>query len=102
MGLHTWSYQTRAGTPDGWLMLGWRNGRRLGGATIAMGYDLFSFMVARKAIIEARRRGVVRNRVFPAARIGKSGRVPAWRALDGISGRRRQSGWLTSRTALHS
>jgi N-methylhydantoinase B len=52
MGLHTWSYQTRAGTPDGWLML---DGAMSGGSAgnDRDGYDLFSFMVARKAIIEA-------------------------------------------------
>src|SRR5260370_27112462 len=27
MGLHTWSYQTQAGTPDRWLMLGGGTGR---------------------------------------------------------------------------
>jgi N-methylhydantoinase B len=52
MGLHTWSYQTPAGTPDGWLML---DGAMAGGSAghDRDGYDLFSFMVARKAIIEA-------------------------------------------------
>src|SRR5882672_10863160 len=52
MGLHTWSYQTQAGTPDGWLML---DGAMSGGSAghDRDGYDLFSFMVARKAIIEA-------------------------------------------------
>ena len=52
MGLHTWSYQTRAGTSDGWLML---DGAMAGGSAgnDRDGYDLFSFMVARKAIIEA-------------------------------------------------
>ncbi|MEA3132286.1 MAG: N-methylhydantoinase [Gammaproteobacteria bacterium] len=52
MGLHTWSYQTQAGTPDGWLML---DGAMAGGSAghDRDGYDLFSFMVARKAIIEA-------------------------------------------------
>jgi N-methylhydantoinase B len=52
MGLHTWSYQTPAGTPDGWLML---DGAMSGGSAghDRDGYDLFSFMVARKAIIEA-------------------------------------------------
>jgi N-methylhydantoinase B len=52
MGLHTWSYQTEAGTPDGWLML---DGAMSGGSAghDRDGYDLFSFMVARKAIIEA-------------------------------------------------
>jgi N-methylhydantoinase B len=52
MGLHTWSYQTGAGTPDGWLML---DGAMAGGSAghDRDGYDLFSFMVARKAIIEA-------------------------------------------------
>jgi len=52
MGLHTWSFQTPAGTPDGWLML---DGAMAGGSAgyDRDGYDLFSFMVARKAIIEA-------------------------------------------------
>src|ERR1700730_13695247 len=52
MGLHTWSYTTEAGTPDGWLML---DGAMSGGSAghDRDGYDLFSFMVARKAIIEA-------------------------------------------------
>src|SRR5882757_1892515 len=52
MGLHTWSYRTQAGTPDGWLML---DGAMAGGSAghDRDGYDLFSFMVARKAIIEA-------------------------------------------------
>ncbi len=52
MGLHTWSYQTPAGSPDGWLML---DGAMAGGSAgnDRDGYDLFSFMVARKAIIEA-------------------------------------------------
>ena len=52
MGLHTWSYKTRAGTADGWLML---DGAMAGGSAgnDRDGYDLFSFMVARKAIIEA-------------------------------------------------
>jgi N-methylhydantoinase B len=52
MGLHTWSYQTPAGTADGWLML---DGAMSGGSAghDRDGYDLFSFMVARKAIIEA-------------------------------------------------
>jgi N-methylhydantoinase B len=52
MGLHTWSYQTPAGTSDGWLML---DGAMAGGSGghDRDGYDLFSFMVARKAIIEA-------------------------------------------------
>jgi N-methylhydantoinase B len=52
MGLHTWSYQSAAGTADGWLML---DGAMAGGSAghDRDGYDLFSFMVARKAIIEA-------------------------------------------------
>jgi N-methylhydantoinase B len=52
MGLHTWSYRTQTGTPDGWLML---DGAMAGGSAGSDrdGYDLFSFMVARKAIIEA-------------------------------------------------
>lgn len=52
MGLHTWGYATEAGTPDGWLML---EGAMAGGSAghDRDGYDLFSFMVARKAIIEA-------------------------------------------------
>jgi len=52
MGLHTWSFQSAAGTPDGWLML---DGAMAGGSAghDRDGYDLFSFMVARKAIIEA-------------------------------------------------
>jgi N-methylhydantoinase B len=52
MGLHTWSFLGPAGTPDGWLML---DGAMAGGSAghDRDGYDLFSFMVARKAIIEA-------------------------------------------------
>jgi N-methylhydantoinase B len=52
MGLHTWSFRSPAGTPDGWLML---DGAMAGGSAghDRDGYDLFSFMVARKAIIEA-------------------------------------------------
>jgi N-methylhydantoinase B len=52
MGLHTWSYLTPQGAADGWLML---DGAMAGGSAghDRDGYDLFSFMVARKAIIEA-------------------------------------------------
>jgi len=52
MGLHTWSYRSKAGVPDGWLMI---DGAMAGGSAghDRDGYDLFSFMVARKAIIEA-------------------------------------------------
>ena len=52
MGLHTWSYRSKAGAPDGWLMI---DGAMAGGSAghDRDGYDLFSFMVARKAIIEA-------------------------------------------------
>ncbi|MFP6850438.1 MAG: hydantoinase B/oxoprolinase family protein [Pseudomonas sp.] len=52
MGLHTWSYQQQGGGHDGWLML---DGALAGGSAghDRDGYDLFSFMVARKAIIEA-------------------------------------------------
>jgi N-methylhydantoinase B len=52
MGLHTWSYRSTAGHPDGWLMI---DGAMAGGSAghDRDGYDLFSFMVARKAIIEA-------------------------------------------------
>ena len=51
MGLHTWSYRTPGGA-DGWLMI---DGAMAGGSAghDRDGYDLFSFMVARKAIIEA-------------------------------------------------
>lgn len=52
MGLHTWSYVGQGGMPDGWLML---DGALVGGSGghDRDGYDLFSFMVARKSIIEA-------------------------------------------------
>lgn len=52
MGLHTWSYTTPYGTPDGWLMI---DGAMVGGSAghDRDGYDLFSFMVARKAIVES-------------------------------------------------
>lgn len=52
MGLHTWAYQQPNGGHDGWLML---DGAMAGGSAghDRDGYDLFSFMVARKAIIEA-------------------------------------------------
>src|SRR5579862_5789426 len=52
MGLHTWSFETPGGASDGWLML---DGAMAGGSAghDRDGYDLFSFMVARKAIIEA-------------------------------------------------
>lgn len=52
MGLHTWAYRTPAGAQDGWLMI---DGAMAGGSAghDRDGYDLFSFMVARKAIIES-------------------------------------------------
>jgi N-methylhydantoinase B len=52
MGLHTWSYTTPAGTSDGWLTL---EGSMVGGSAgfDRDGYDLCSFMVARKPIIES-------------------------------------------------
>ena len=52
MGLHTWAYRTAAGGQDGWLMI---DGAMAGGSAghDRDGYDLFSFMVARKAIIES-------------------------------------------------
>jgi N-methylhydantoinase B len=52
MALHTWSYLTPGGTPDGWMML---DGSLAGGSAgyDRDGTDLFTFMVARKPIIEA-------------------------------------------------
>ncbi|MGA0800990.1 MAG: hydantoinase B/oxoprolinase family protein, partial [Steroidobacteraceae bacterium] len=52
MGLHTWSYPAHGGSSDGWLML---DGALVGGSggNDRDGYDLFSFMVAKKSIIEA-------------------------------------------------
>jgi N-methylhydantoinase B len=52
MGLHTWSYPAYGGMRDGWLML---DGALVGGSAgnDRDGYDLFSFMVAKKSIIEA-------------------------------------------------
>ena len=52
MGLHTWAYGTDNGAQDGWLMI---EGAMAGGSAghDRDGYDLFSFMVARKAIIES-------------------------------------------------
>lgn len=52
MGLHTWAYNTATGGQDGWLMI---EGAMAGGSAghDRDGYDLFSFMVARKAIIES-------------------------------------------------
>lgn len=52
MGLHTWAYRDESGAQDGWLMI---DGSMAGGSAghDRDGYDLFSFMVARKPIIEA-------------------------------------------------
>lgn len=52
MGLHTWGFTGPTGAPDGWLML---DGAMAGGSAghDRDGYDLFSFMVAKQAIIEA-------------------------------------------------
>ncbi|MGF6999331.1 hydantoinase B/oxoprolinase family protein [Paraburkholderia sp. GAS32] len=52
MGLHTWAYSAANGAQDGWLMI---EGAMAGGSAghDRDGYDLFSFMVARKAIIES-------------------------------------------------
>jgi N-methylhydantoinase B len=52
MGLHTWSFRGANGQSDGWLTL---EGAMAGApaANDRDGYDLFSFMVARKPILEA-------------------------------------------------
>src|SRR5258706_7038339 len=52
MGRHTWSYHPVDGAQDGWLMI---DGAMAGCSAghDRDGYNLFSFMVARKAIIES-------------------------------------------------
>jgi N-methylhydantoinase B len=52
MGISLWSYTTRSGLPDGWMLLD----GSLSGSSAGYdrdGTDLFTFMVARKPIIEA-------------------------------------------------
>lgn len=75
MGLHTWSYMGPGGMPDGWLML---DGALVGGSAghDRDGYDLFSFMVARKSIIEALDIEVFEQR-YPVLVTGKRPRVDA-------------------------
>jgi len=75
MGLHTWSYTSPAGTPDGWLML---DGSMVGGSAghDRDGYDLFSFMVAKKAIIEALDVEMLEQR-YPVLVTGKRPRAGA-------------------------
>lgn len=75
MGLHTWSYLGPGGMPDGWLML---DGALVGGSGghDRDGYDLFSFMVARKSIIEALDVEVFEQR-YPVLVTGKRPRIDA-------------------------
>ena len=52
MGISLWSYTTPSGLPDGWMLLD----GALAGSSAGYdrdGTDMFTFMVARKPIIEA-------------------------------------------------
>lgn len=75
MGLHTWSYAAQGGMRDGWLML---DGALVGGSAghDRDGYDLFSFMVAKKSIIEALDIEVFEQR-YPVLVTGKRPRAGA-------------------------
>jgi N-methylhydantoinase B len=75
MGLHTWAYRDAGGAQDGWLMI---DGAMAGGSAghDRDGYDLFSFMVARKAIIESVDIESFESR-YPALVIKKRPRVGA-------------------------
>ena len=52
MALNTWSYETQAGTPDGWMMM---DGSLAGNSAgfDRDGTDFWTFMIARKPILEA-------------------------------------------------
>lgn len=75
MGLHTWGYLAEGGMPDGWLML---DGALVGCSAghDRDGYDLFSFIVAKQAIIESLDIEVFEQR-YPVLVTGKRPRVNA-------------------------